>query len=218
MNGAQYCERRPTVALYKGTLLFNYQGTPSVGFSESFEFESSSDTAAKSNLATWPAQRIKWLANQWKIVGFRLARVTGSAVSGKCKKKFAPIQIGACPGNPSGLLSDADTPWTGVLFKISWGNPAQRPRMFIARGVPDTWWSGGQLSIPALDGNKFLAWFNFMRSGAVQGAKGYFDPGYPTCTLVTTALSSYCSLRIASRRIGRPFMLIRGRKSKKKVP
>ena len=202
---------------YKGTLLFTYQGSPPVGFSESVEFEADDDDQAKTKIATWPAQRVKWLASQWKIVGFRLALSTISTVSGKCKEKLTPVQIGACVGTPSGLLGDADSPFTGVLFRVTFGNPIKLPRNYIARGIPDDWWAGGVLAIPPGAGTKFLGWFNFMRT---QKAGAYrFNPKKaPPCTVDFTRWLSYCTQRIASRRIGRPFGLIRGRKSKKKVP
>lgn len=200
---------------YKGTLLFTYQGSPPVGFSESIEFEADDDDAAKGKIATWPAQRVKWLASQWKIVGFRLALVTLSGSGGTCKAKFTPIQIGACPGNPSGQLGDADTPFTGVLFRVDFGVPIKRPRNYIGRGIPDDWWTAGALAIPPAAGGKFLNWFNFMR--AQKAGAFRFNPKHALpCEVNFTRWFSYCTQRIASRRIGRPFGLIRGRKSKKK--
>jgi len=204
------------MANYKGTLLFTYQGSPPCGFSESFMFEAASDLVAKGVIANWPGQRIKWLASQWKIVGFRLASISNVTVSGKCKQVYTPVQIGACAGSPSGLLSDADTPFTAVLFKVMFADPAKRPRQYLARGIPDTWWTAGALTIPAADGNKFLTWFNFMKAQAT-GAFFYAPKKVPPCPTSLTPWSTYCTTRIASRRIGRPFGLIRGRKSKKKV-
>jgi hypothetical protein len=202
---------------YKGTLLFTYVGSPPVGFSESVEFFAATDEAAKASIATWPAQRRKWLAQQWKIVGFRLAKITLSGSGGTCKAKFSPVQIGACVGQPIGLLGDADTPFTGVLFRVAFIDPAKRPRQYIGRGIPDSWWTAGALSIPNADGNKFLTWFNFMVSQKAGAFKFAAKKALP-CPTDLTNWDSYCTQRIASRRIGRPFGLIRGRRSKKKVP
>jgi hypothetical protein len=202
---------------YKATLLFTYQGQPPVGFSESYEFFANSDGGAKATVAQMPAQRIKWLASQWKIVGFRLATVTLSGSGGTCKQKFQPLAIGACAGSPSGLLSDADSPFTGVLFKVMFADPDKKPRNYIGRGIPDTWWTSGALSIPNADGNKFLQWFNFMKSVNVGAFKFAAKHALP-CPTDLVKWDSYCTQRIAARRIGRPFGLIRGRKSKKKTP
>jgi hypothetical protein len=203
--------------VYKGTLLFSYQGLPPVGFSESIMFNAASDAAAKTSIAAWPAQRRKWLASQWQIVGFRLATVTLSGSGGTCKASFKPVQIGACVGTPGGLLGDADTPFTGVLFRVTFNSPTKRARNYIGRGIPDSWWTAGALSIPAGDGNKFLAWFNYMVSQGA-GAYGYAAKKALPCPEDLALWKSYCTQRIASRRIGRPFGLIRGRKSKKKAP
>ena len=200
---------------YKGTLLFTYTGSPPVGFSESIEFEAANDAAAIASIATWPAQRRKWLASQWKIVGFRLALVTLSGSGGTCKPKFKPVQIGACVGTPAGLLGDADSPFTGVLFRVTFNSPTKKPRNFVGRGIPDSWWTAGALSIPAADGNKFLSWFNFMVAQKA-GAYGFAPLHALPCPTDLASWKSYCTQRIASRRIGRPFGLIRGRKSKKK--
>jgi len=203
---------------YKGTLLFNYTGSPSTGFSESHEFFAATDSEAKSKIAAWPAERRKWLAQQWRIVGFRLSAIALVAQSGKCVKKYKPIAIGACVGTVVGLLGDADSPYTGVLVEIGFDFGDRRPRNFIARGVPDGWWTGGALSIPVGEGNRFLAWFNFMRNTAVAATVFGVPTSDPPCSLTARAWNQYCVKRIASRRIGRPFGLLRGRRSKKAVP
>jgi len=196
---------------YKGTLLISYTGTPACGFSESYEFEAADSVAAQAVVAAWPAQRRKWLAQEWKIVGFRLSSITFTLVSGKCKKTYKPVVIGACPGQPVGLLGNSDTPYTAVLIRISHGpTSGVRARNYLARGVPDTWWTAGALSIPAADGNKFLSWFNYM-VGAGTG-KAYALP--TDCTPTLTKWYQFCVQRISSRRIGRPFFLLRGRQSK----
>jgi len=202
---------------YKGTLLFQFQEQPPCGFSESFEFNATSDAAAATKLATWPAKRVTWLAANWKIVGFRLSKLSYASVSGKCKKRYTPISVNACVTTPAGLLTAADTPYTAVLAKFTYIDQTFRPRQYLARGIPDTWWTNASLVIPPFDGNKFLEWFNFMKSiggGGVVSSKG--NPA-ASCSESTSRLDQYCVQRIASRRIGRPFGLLRGRRSKKAV-
>lgn len=200
---------------YKGTLLFTYTGTPSCGFSESLEFQAAKDADARVIIAAWPAERRKWLAQQWKIVGFRLASLELSGSGGTCKKIYTPVEVGACVTTPIGLLGDADTPFTGVLFRVSFDNLAKKPRMYIGRGVPKTWWTGGKLTIPGDEGNAFLAWFKFVKKDKVGAFKFEKKKALP-CPTDMAFWNQYCTVRIASRRIGRPFGLIRGRKSKKK--
>jgi len=197
---------------YKGTLLFNYTGSQPAGFSESIEFTATGDFSAGASLATWPAQRSTWLAQQWSIVGFRLASVINDSVSGKCVQKFAPIQIAACPTPVVGQLGDADSPYAAVLFDIRFNDLAKRIRPFLARGIPDTWWSTGAVNIPAPDLAFFTAWFNFMVTQGA-GAFKYNRLHNPPCPSSLTQWFSFCQRRIASRRIGRPFGLLRGRRS-----
>jgi hypothetical protein len=201
---------------YKGTLLFSYVGQPPVGFSESIEFTAETDTDARNKIASWPEQRKAWLASDWRIIGFRLALISHTSTGGICKAKYTPIQIAACAGNLLGDLGNAETPFAGVLFRVSFGVGVKRPRMYVGRGIPNTWWTAGALSIPPDEGGKFLGWFNFMRS---QKAGAYlYNPKHALpCEPQFTRWFSYCTVRIASRRIGRPFGLIRGRKSKKKA-
>ena len=196
--------------VYKGTLLFQFQNQPPCGFSESFEFSSTSDNTAKLAVSGWPTWRKKWLSSDWKIVGFRLSKETTSLVGTKCKKKFVPVQIGACVGSPAGELGNADSPYTAVYFKItSAGSP--HVRVYLARGIPDTWWSAGALNIPPADGNAFLLWFNQMKGGVFQ--VGVNTPQLSGCSQDFHLWQSYCSVRIASRRIGRPFGLLHGRRA-----
>jgi len=195
--------------LYKGTMLFEYQGQPPCGFSESYEFEASSVAVAKTRIAAMPTIRIQWLASQWRIVGFRLAEVTMSLVSGKCKKKFVPVSIGACAAGLDGQLGDADTPYTTVLATIK-RQASGHVRNFMARGIPDTWWTTGQLTIPDDDRNRFTAWFNTMKNTNKVGVVFGNPSG---CSATLDPWDSYCFKRIASRKIGRPFDLLRGRRS-----
>lgn len=196
------------MAVFRATLLFQFANQPPCGFSESYEFSAPSVAAAKTIVAGMPAQRVRWLSQDWSIVGFRLAFESTSLVGEKCKKKYTPVQIGRCPGNPVGQLGAADSPYAAVLVRISFADAAYKPRNFLARGIPDTWWTAGALSIPPGDGNQFLTWFNNMTTVPV----GKNAPVPTGCSSNFVPWSSYCVQRVASRKIGRPFGLLRGRR------
>jgi len=195
---------------YRGTLLFQRNLSPPCGFSESFEFQRASDSGAASVVRSWPALRSRWLSSDWKIVGSRLASVTTTFVSpSTCKRKYTPVSVEACTLDLAGLLGPADSPYTCVYVafdRLSTG----RKRVYFARGIPDTWWTGGVLSIPNADGNAFLQWFTAMKSETKFGTLTATAPG---CSLANDVYTAYCVKRIASRRIGRPFVLLRGRRS-----
>jgi len=213
-DGHQYGKRGHTMPVYKGTLLFSNAplNTQPSGFSESVQFYANTDELARNSLAAWPGERKKVLAHGYVIKGFRLSKSTVVNKSGVCTQTWAPLQIGACVGNNLGLLGDADSPYAAVLFDIVFNEKAKKKRAMLFRGIPDTWWSNQSLNIPAADGTAFLIWFNYMvtqSAGAYEWNVGHAPPCTPTFRFWTT----YCSIRIASRRVGRPFGLLRGRRT-----
>jgi len=202
--------------VYKGTLLFEFLKSPACGFSESIEFFEVDDDAARLNIATWPTHRRKWLSKDWKITGFRLSSVTivsGDPVSPnplfRCVKRYTPVNITACVTTPIGLLGDADSPYTAVYFRINMAHPTAKPRAYLARGIPDTWWAGGGLSTPGVNSTTFTTWFNTM---VTLGAGKFFGTRTSSACVNPNFVNwfSACQQRIASRRIGRPFGGLRG--------
>jgi hypothetical protein len=215
------------MSIYKGTLLFSFAGHPVCGFSESFGFEAPDDQGAKDAVASWPAQRKNFLANQWAIVGYRISKVQSyrfvpdSPADPVCKFKFTPVTVQACPVAVAGALGDADSPYTCVLYDF-FREDQKHPRAYLARGIPDTWWASAHIGDPIPDQAAVDAWFAFMRVfwsfGALdRGPNNTGPPKIPptTCTLAIHHYKSMCLRRIASRRIGRPFDLLVGRRSAK---
>jgi hypothetical protein len=213
--------------IYKGTLLFSFSGHPVCGFSESFAFEAPTDGDAATAVGQWPSQRKNFLANQWAIVGFRVSKVesylftphpTGDP---SCKFKFTPVTVQACPSPVGGALGDADTPYTAVLADF-FREDKKHPRAYLARGIPDTWWASSHIGDPIPDQKAWDSWFSYMKVfwgfGALdRGPNNLGPPKAPpsTCTLALHKYVTMCVRRIASRRVGRPFDLLRGRRSAK---
>jgi len=210
--------------LYRGTLLFNFNGPPPCGFTESYGFQASSNSSAAATVSNWPTNRSVFLSSSWQIVGFRCAKVESylKPASGtnpaKCAFKYTPVTVQACPAPVPGLAGVTDSPYTAVLIDF-FRDDAIHPRTYMARGIPDSWWTGGVLNIPILDQAAFGSWFNYMHNTVGFGAldRGPNNLGPPkttptTCTLGIHPYVSSCIKRIASRRIGRPFDLLRGRR------
>jgi hypothetical protein len=209
---------------YRGTLLFNFNGPPPAGFSESYGFNDTNDGAAATNVSNWANVRRNFLSNSWQIVGYRVAKVesylkpASGPTAASCQFKYTPVTIQACPAPVVGLLGVTDTPYTAVLIDF-FRDDAKHPRTYMARGIPDTWWTAGALSIPIADNALLNAWFSYMKNTVGFGAldRGPNNLGPPkttpsTCTLAIHPYVAMCVKRIASRRIGRPFDLLRGRR------
>jgi hypothetical protein len=195
---------------YKGTLLFNSTvGTPTTGFSEAFDFTASSDAQAITEVGQWPSRRKAILSNSFSIVGFRLASYSTSVVAGKCKKKLKSIQIDACQPTVVGLLSSQNSPYDGALVRM-FRQDKGKAREWELRGIPDTWIVSGALSIPVLEAGALLTWFQQMGTG---GAFGNFTFDKTNCSGANvTPFTTMCPQRLMSRRVGRPFGLLRGRR------
>lgn len=212
------------MAIYRGTMLFEFLQAPVCGFSESFAFTAVDDDDAKNAIATWPAKRKTFLSQRWTIVGFRLAKVesflpmvTPPKVAA-CKFKFTPVTVQACPAPVAGDLGEADNPYTTVLIDF-FRDDKKHPRAYMARGIPDSWWSNSHISIPPAEQGNFDLWFlnmkNLYHFGAIdRGPNNLGPPKEPptSCNLQIHPYTSNCVRRIASRRIGRPFDLLRGRR------
>jgi len=196
---------------YRVTFLFQASTTPPVGFSESWEMQFASDNLAAAAVPALVAKRATWLADGWVIAGARLSLLAITAgTGGKCKITYSPVLLAGCVLNVPGALSANDNPYAAIYFQFKRGSTGKR-RVYLARGVPDTWFANGGVSIPAADGNKFLSWFNYMKNSFSFGkAVG----NAPTCNAITIdPYTEYCLKRFASRRVGRPFGLLRGRRS-----
>jgi len=112
----------------------------------------------------------------------------------------------------------SDTPWAAVLIEMT-KNPItgvdSKPRQQQMRGIPDTWWTAAALDIPAADMGAVQGFFNYITQALAGFAGGQVR-------IVDNALTlqryrGICLKRISSRRIGRPFGLLRGRQSPQAV-
>jgi len=198
--------------VYRGTLVMNSTvGTPTTGFTESFDFQISSDGQAITEVSSWPARRALILSSSFTIVGWRLAKYSASVVAGKCKKKLTSIQIDACLVPQVGTLGPQNSPYDGALVRM-FRDDKGKAREWELRGIPDTWIDSGALTIPVMDMSLLNAWFASLKATA---GIGKFIFGKTDCSNQGIALfTSICVQRLMSRRIGRPFGLLVGRRKK----
>jgi len=233
--------------VYKYTVgLQRVQGTPAAGFSELWYFNAASDDEARNRVTDYISERAKILSRSWQVGTFsRLA-----VMSANCKR-FKPqgrdkyccipkvegrVQC-VCPTPQTGkLAADADQNWDGLLVEMcsdsilhtgcSKCSPQTKP--FVAnrifRGVPDSWYSNGEPSIPVIDKGKVQAFLNFLQNSMKVGSVGCSDACSDTdassCTSVVFALFVHFCPRydqIHKRNTGRPFGLARGRRSRRRV-
>jgi len=206
--------------IYKTTLFMESRvGNPARGFSESWSWEQASESALFNQAAQLASERSKILSQSYQITSYRIARLEGIQGGTFCTLKQHLVQTAICPVPINGKLSEGDIPAAAVLVQMSLaqltidGVPqVHRPRQWQLRGIPDTWWDGSVLAIPAADKVKIQNFCNFIVSILFAGVVF----GYPLCPdLVVQKYQACCIRRISSRRIGRPFGLLRGRRSKR---
>jgi len=207
------------MAYYRYTLLMQFNETsPPAGFSESWENQETSDAQARNQLNTLVNARKACLSNAWTILSGRISKLSYQASPSPGRIKQSLVQALTCPAGVVGLLGASDTPWTAALIEMSkFTLPAStastRPRYQQVRGIPDTWWDGSALSIPAGDQAALQGFFTYLISIAQMGQVRISD-----AALILQRYRGICIKRISSRRIGRPFGLRRGRRSAAAAP
>lgn len=208
------------MGVYKATLMFEGEFLPASGFSESWEFERTTDEQASSAALDAVGERRKALSQNWAIRSVRLARLLPTGSGPTCKIRQEAVSIIGCINDSQGLLGPTDTPWTAVYIEVptrqsapSVGLPP-RPRRYQMRGIPDSWWDGTNQELTPAASPIIAAWMqwviNTLQAGDAKNNAG--------CT--ATRIQPYvthCIRRISSRRIGRPFGLLRGRRSARRV-
>jgi len=212
------------MATLKGTILFEFAGPPSAGFSESWSWEGTT-AGASARLNEIMTARAEVLSSSWRIIGGRVGVLAAAMETNPspppseiCVVRTRMIQPVVCPVAIVGKLGVADTPWTAVLVELSKRPSAAqlqtfaaagRPRMQQHRGIPDTWWTGGVLAIPPGDNVKLTAWFfgvtDTWQLGQVKTTED--------CTISFFRYRNACLRRISNRRVGRTFFQLRGRRS-----
>jgi len=233
--------------IYKYTVgLQRIAGKPTAGFTETWYFNEGSDEAARNAVADYVSERAKILSRSWQVGTF--ARL--SVLSANCKRfkpegrtKFccvpkieARVQC-VCPAPLTGkLLVDADQNWDGLLIELCTDSilhtgcakcsPLTKPfvRNWIMRGIPDTWYSGGEPAISAADKAKVQTFINYLLTAPTFGSVGCSDAcsddDTTSCTSVVFAPFVHACPRydqIHKRNTGRPFGLGRGRRSRRRT-
>lgn len=205
---------------YKSTYFWNYVGNSGlpVGFSESFEFERSSDDnaiGAAINGGYAKARQIT-ISDDWNLVGMRLSKLLQVSVVGPPARCYVGQSlVYTCPRNLFGGNADsADTPWAALLYDLvgtndvaGWPTKA-KPRKFFLRGIPDTWWQNDQVAVPAGRDRAIRDFFRFIINDLQAGN---VEPNAACDDLLINPYTQACFRRVANRQIGRPFGLIRGR-------
>jgi len=211
------------MAFYRFTMFMQtVDMTPPAGFSESWENESSSDTNARNTMQTLIARRRACLSNDWRISGGRIAKLSigTSDVPPPTHSiiKQSLVQPLVCQSSTEGLLGASDIHWAAVLIEIT-KNPVtgvdSKPRYQQMRGIPDTWWNGSALSIPAADQGAVTQFFSYITTAGVSFGGGQVR--IVDNALLLQRYRGICLKRISARRIGRPFGLLRGRQSPQEV-
>jgi len=192
-------------------LRFTWTGSPIAGFSERYDFELDSDgeTAAREIAMRVAIARAQVLANNWSIWQVAVGRVAPklSAKTGKHFAAFTKLQL--CPevGPAVGKLGTTDTPWQ-ALYVLQKFQGASHPVARQLRGVPDTFFDGGVTTRGVQVVNKF---FDFLLTVPQYEHRVNKTTG----AMVASRLICSTIQRISSRRTGRPFLPLRGRRSKR---
>jgi len=205
---------------YRYTMFMQFNNAaPPAGFSESWENEASTDANARNTMQTLIQARRSVLSSSWKIVGGRISKLrvgTCGSPPVQCIQQSL-IQPLVCQVSNDGALGVSDTPWAAVLIDVmKFANdnfPSSRPRAQQMRGIPDTWWSNAALDIPLADQAAVTQFFQYITQ-VVAGSFGGGQVRILSNALHFTRYRSICLRRISSRRIGRPFGLLRGRQSR----
>lgn len=226
------------MALGKVTFLVEYRpvsvatgaraGIPA-GWSESWNREipgDPTDTVFKAALSAWAdylvTRRLQCLSQDWVIVSVRLARVTASGGDGSAGCSITAKQMGIlqCPTERRGLAARTDDPYAALYIEVG---SLSAPRREQLRGIPDELWADGaflfdaavRLVKPFMD-----AVAPGGASGPYRASKVYLKGTTGSCASRLTAegYQGWCLHRYSARRVGKPFFLLRGRRSKKPVP
>jgi len=193
------------MAQYRVYLIFNFNGTPEAGFSETYDIDAGSEATAKDVACRISQNRANFLSSDWFIVAVRLALLEAANVAGKCIIRAKRIIMCPACANIVGVLGNADTPNAAVFADFFYDN-VKKPSHRQFRGIPDDWWIGATLtSAKEAIGTfcnrlKSLGHVRVISSGTV-------------CALSSFPLKCCDTRRISSRRVGRPFGLLRGRQS-----
>jgi len=194
---------------------------PPCGFTEQWAKAlpgSPSDTNAHQVMQQWATDlidmRVRCLSSDWRVTGTRISELFPDTGEDGCFWRAEQLGLITCPNVRVGRLGVTDSPWSAVYVKIG---VASAPRRQLMRGGPDTWWNGGVFQRDTAI-QQLQPFLNFVAPPAANanGAwKFSFSAGSSPCSerARVEPYQRWCVERYASRRIGRPFGLLRGRRS-----
>lgn len=196
---------------FRVTLRFTDNFQPLAGYSERYDFnDNGAGQSYMTNIANQLVrQRRNVLSSNWQISQVTVGTIVPK-LSAKTHKYFnAQTLLQLCPGPTGGAGALGVSDPTNTAFYARWkfeSNSRTVARQM--RGYPDTWWTNAAPDPSAGALNKFYA----------------FLLGIPLINIATnkttgasTNQSSLCAStqRISSRRTGRPFLPLRGRRAKR---
>jgi hypothetical protein len=198
-----------SMANYRGTLFFSFAGPPADGWTEKVDFVAPDNSSAQTIFQQIVTARRYTLSQSIMLSMFKLATVAPKLSAKTTKYFLAQTKIFLCPDVQGGLgfLSVVDTPNAAVLVQVQY-NGYSRVGNYQVRGIPDTWWDGGALT-PAAQAVNF--YFQFLQKIPMQ----LFHVNRTSGALTIYPMQCSHLQRISSRRTGRPFGQLRGRRRKK---
>jgi len=197
---------------FRATLMFQFdKSKPPAGFSETWEFQASTEDGACEIVTELANERGKILSEDWAIIGSRLATL-GLLATPPAKIVQTFVSCNSCILNNEGELGASDTVQSALRYKIAvFPNvvyPGSRPKQYMIRGIPDTWWNAAEINVPKADDVKINAFLGYI----IAKPFGHFvvsDLG----AITFVSYRNFCGPFPANRKIGRPFGLLVGRRS-----
>jgi len=236
-----------TMPFYKLTVgLQNTASKPPTGFSETWSFQASSDSVARNQITGYLAERAKVLSSSWRVGQFvRLSRYQTNCRRFKpankttycCVPRMESRVRCVCPASVVGKQAEGDQGWDGILTEFCTepyahvgcqkcqSNASASIRNWVMRGIPDNWFVNNAMALtPAqkADINSFVTNYiiGTLKAGIVACNDACTDTSSTSCTAAVFAPFTHACPnfdRMAKRDIGRPFGLLRGRRSKRKT-
>lgn len=232
---------------YKLTVgLSNTTCVPPTGFSETWSFSAGSDTIARNQITNYLSERAKVLSSSWVVGTFvRLSRYQTNCrrfkPQGKTKYCCTPRMESrvrcVCPTPVVGKQAAGDQGWDGILIEFCTepfphvgcskcqSNASASIRNWIMRGIPDNWFVNNAMAMTPAQKNDVTTFaqnyiIGQLKAGVVACNDACTSTDADSCTAaVFSVFTHQCPNfdRIAKRSIGRPFQLLRGRRSKRKT-
>lgn len=198
--------------VYRTTMVISSLFQPSCSFTERWDVTAATPAVAKGIADTISTARARMLSSSWIVLVTRIGELSVKIATPKNKLKQTVINL--CPeiASKPGALGVGDSPNSAIYAKALFAS-GYKPRAQQFRGIPDTWWADA-----ALAGGTVRPLVNrYANSLKTAGVGRATITTGETPTVVVVALECMDVRRISSRRTGRPFALLRGRRSKRRV-